>query len=231
MSIPSSLLPVDASPWRLSGVVYGTLLNHIPALQALGEAVHRAPYKAPPRAPVLYLKPRNTLNHDGGSVCIPHGTPAVEVGASLGIVLGRTACRLRAEEALDWVAGYTIANDVCVPHDVFYRPSIRLRARDGFCPLGPTVVPRAAIGNPDALRVQVFIDDVLQQDTSTGERLRPVAQLLADVTEFMTLQPGDVLLLGVAAHAPQAGAGQRSRIVMEGLGALVNHYCREGDAA
>ncbi len=231
MNLMTSLPEFDVAPYHLSGVVYGTLLNHEPALQALGDAVNAAPYKAAPRAPVLYLKPRNTLAGHGDRVGVPADAAELEVGAALGVVIGRTACRVSIELALDYVAGYTIVNDISVPHEVFYRPSIRFKARDGFCPVGPVVVPRAAIPNPDDLVVQVFVDGELKQRTTTGQRLRNVARLLADVTEFMTLLPGDVLMLGVAAGAPRVRAGQQSRIVIEGIGELVNHFSSEGHTA
>lgn len=227
MNDPTFPLAFEVAPYRLSGVVYGTLLNHRPALQALGEQVHQAPYKAPPQAPVLYVKPRNTLARAGAAVPVPADAPELEVGAALGIVIGRSACRLTLDNALDHVAGYTIVNDVSVPHDSFYRPSVRFKARDGSCPIGPTVVPCAAVAHPDALRVQVTVDGVLQQDSTTGDRLRNVAQLLVDVTDFMTLQPGDVLMLGAAAGAPRVKAGQTVAIEIEGVGRLVNHFVAE----
>jgi 5-oxopent-3-ene-1,2,5-tricarboxylate decarboxylase / 2-hydroxyhepta-2,4-diene-1,7-dioate isomerase len=111
-------------------------------------------------------------------------------------------------------------NDVSVPHRSYYRPSIRCKARDGFCPLGPHVVARSAIANPDALTIRVYVDDELRQSASTAELVRPVARLLTDVTEFMTLSPGDVLTVGVAAPAPRVRAGQRARIEIDGLGRL-----------
>ena len=221
-------LEFDVAPYRLSGVVYGTLLNHKPALQALGDVVSAAPYKAAPRAPVLYLKPRNTLTSHGARIGVPADAAELEVGAALGIVIGQTACQVAPEQALQYVAGYTIVNDVSVPHDVFYRPSLRYRVRDGFCPIGPVVVPRSAIANPDDLTIQVFVDGELKQTTTTGHRFRNVAQLLADVTEFMTLFPGDVLMLGASAESPHVRAGQHARIAIEGIGDLVNHFVQEG---
>jgi 5-oxopent-3-ene-1,2,5-tricarboxylate decarboxylase/2-hydroxyhepta-2,4-diene-1,7-dioate isomerase len=231
MTLLPSLPEFDFAPYCLSGVVYGTLLNHEPALQALGDAVHAAPYKAAPRAPVLFLKPRNTLSCNGATVSVPADAPELEIGAALGIVIGQAACRVPLEQALQFVAGYTIVNDISVPHDVFYRPSIRFKARDGFCPIGPVVVPRAAITNPDALAVQVYVDGELKQQTTTGQRLRNVARLLANVTEFMTLMPGDVLMLGASGGASRVRAGQQSRIVIDGIGELVNHYAGEGHTA
>src|SRR6202044_1822857 len=132
-------IPFEVSPYRLSGAVYGTLLNHRSALTVLGEAASRPPYNAPPDAPVLYVKPRNTLALQGSIVRIPDGTRELEVGAAVGLVIGRTACKVSEAEALDYVAGYLIVADVSVPHSSYHRPSIRFKARDGYCPLGPAV--------------------------------------------------------------------------------------------
>ncbi len=211
---------MEVAPYRLSGRVYGTLMNHRSALQLLGEAANAAPYKAAPVAPVLYIKPRNTLT---GPVVVPPDVEELEIGACLGVVIGRTACALSADTALDFVAGYLIVNDVSVPHSVYYRPSIRFKARDGFCPMGP-VVPRAAVPNPDDLQVRVFVDGELRQSASTSELVRPVARLLADVTDFMTLSPGDVLAVGAAAPAPRARAGQKVAIEIDGVGRLETSF-------
>lgn len=220
-------LTFSVAPYRLSGVVYAALLNHAPQLAALGDAVNQPPYKAPPRAPVLAVKPRHALAGDGDTVCVPAGHAALQLGPSLGIVIGRAACRVPAADALAVVAGYTTANDLSLPLSSHYRPSVRLKARDGYCPLGPAVVPAAQVPLPDALAVAVHIDGSLAWQGSTGGRVRGVAQLIADVTEFMTLLPGDVLLLGVAAGAPLARAGQRVGITIAGLGSLNNTLMAE----
>ena len=220
-----------ASTPRLSGTVYTTLLNHRPQLAALGETVHAAPYKAPPQHPVLGVKPRNTLAGDGDALVVPDGFDAVEIGASLGLVVGRTACHVPAEEALSYLAGYVLVNEVSLPRPNHYRPSVRFMARDGYCPIGAVVVPAANVAMPDALGVRVWIDGVLVQQTTTGDRLRPVAALLAEVTAFMTLQPGDVLTLGVAADAPLARIGQTAVVEIDGLGRLCNPVIAEGSRA
>jgi 5-oxopent-3-ene-1,2,5-tricarboxylate decarboxylase / 2-hydroxyhepta-2,4-diene-1,7-dioate isomerase len=213
-------IPCEVPPYQLSGAVYGALLNHRSALQMLGDAVNHPPYAAPPNAPVLYIKPRNTLALPGTAVRIPAGTPELEVGACLGLVIGRAACRLSASRALDHVAGYLIVADVSVPHASLHRPSIRYRARDGYCPLGPAVTARAAVANPDALTIRVYVNDALVQTSSTADLIRPAARLLADVTDFMTLAPGDVLAVGAAAPAPRVRSGQTLRIEIDGLESL-----------
>lgn len=208
----------DFAPYRLSGLVVGTLMNDPAALAALGAAVHMPPYKAPPSAPVLYLKPRNTLVPAEGPVRLPHGVPELEVGAALGLVVGRTACRVAEAEALSFVAGFVLVADLSVPHDSFYRPSVRFKALDGSCRL---TAPVAAAGlDPDAMTITVAIDGVPLQSASTQGFTRGASRLLADVTDFMTLRAGDVLLTGVPGGAPRACAGQRARVAIRGVGAL-----------
>ena len=218
--LPQPRMPM--SPWRLSGVVYGALLNHAAELAALGDAVNAAPYKAPPQAPVLQLRPRNSLAADGARVEVP--AVGVVVGASLGLVIGRSVCRVAVGDALAHVAGYLVVADLSLPMPnpvgQHYRPAVRQRSRDGFCVLGPRVTLEASLPSPDTLAVQVLVDGKSAQATDTAQRLRGAAQLLANVSDFMTLQPGDVLLLGASAGAPMAKAGQAVEVSIVGVGSL-----------
>ncbi len=214
-----SSIAFDFAPYRLSGTVYGAAFNHRSVLVALGDAVNQPPYKAPPAAPVLYIKPRNTLAPPGRPVGIPAGIAELEVGACVGLVIGRTACRVPEGRAMEYVAGYLIVADVSVPHSNFHRPSIRSKARDGFCPLG-SVTARSAVASPDALNIRAYCDGVLVLTASTADLLRPAARLLADVTDFMTLAPGDVLALGAAGPAPRVRGGQTLSIDVDALESL-----------
>jgi 5-oxopent-3-ene-1,2,5-tricarboxylate decarboxylase / 2-hydroxyhepta-2,4-diene-1,7-dioate isomerase len=222
----SVVVPMSMAPYRLSGRVFGALLNHRTAVAALGEAVNQAPYKAAPKAPVLYVKPRNTLAMDGDDVVVPSDASELEIGACLGVVLARATCNVPASRALESVAGYLIVNDVSVPHDSYYRPAIRYKARDRFCPIGPAVTARDDIKDPDALGIRTYVDGQLQHSSSTADLVRSVAQLLSDVTEFMTLAPGDILAVGAAAPAARVRPGQRVRIEIDGLGHLENRFTR-----
>ena len=216
-------VPFEDPPYRLSGTVYGTLLNDADALAALGDAVGQPPYKAAPVAPVLYVNPRNTLALNGASVEVPAPAGELEIGASLGVVIGRTACRLDEHSAMDHVAGYTLVADLCEPHASFYRPSVRLRALDGSCLVGPKVVARSAVADPDRLEIRVSVDGRVVQVANTSRMKRSVARLLVDVTDFMTLRPGDILLLATFAGAPRARAGSSFGIEADGLGCLRGH--------
>ncbi len=214
MATPEILF--ECAPWRLSGQVYGVVLNDPATLAALGNAAHAPPYKAPPQAPVLYIKPRNTLAGPGTTVPMAGDAAAFEVGAALGLVIGRTACAVQPGQALAHLAGCTLVLDLSLPHDSFYRPQVRLKARDGSCLVGPAV--RGI--DPDAALLTLAVDDHVVQRIDCSRMQRSAARLLADVSEFMTLRPGDVLMLGLAAGAPQVRSGQRFALSATGLGTL-----------
>jgi len=220
---------VGAFDWDVPtrGTVFGALLNYRGALAALGDTVDAAPYQAPPRAPVLYIKPANTWAAWGNPIALPPSLAAVEVGAALGIVIGTTARGVSEHEAFDCVAGYTIVNDICEPHASLHRPAIRQRCRDGFCPIGPWVIARHEVASPDTLTLRVFVNGELAAENTTANLIRPAARLIADVSEFMTLAAGDVLLAGVPENAPRARAGDRVKIEIEGVGALENEFIQE----
>lgn len=220
---------LDVAPFRLSGTVYGSLLNSRAALAALGAAVQQPPYQAAPKGVVLYLKPRNTIVDAGAPVLVDDEAPELEAAAQLGIVIGRTACAVREAEALAHAAGYLVVVDFSVPHASHFRPQVRFKARDASCALGPAVAPAARVADPDALGIRVLVDGRLVQQASTGDRVRTAARLIADVTDFMTLSPGDVLMTGALPDAPRVRAGARVAVEIDGLERLEVHVARAGE--
>lgn len=213
----------------VSGTIYGALLNYKGALGSLGAEVYDAPYKEPPKAPILYIKPANTIVGNKMPIPLPAGVPELEMGAALGVVIGHDATRVSEEQAMDYVAGYTVVNDVSVPHKSFYRPAISQKCRDGFCPVGPWIIERDAVTNPNALDVRVFVNGELRQENSTENLIRSVSQLIAEVTDFMTLSAGDILLVGVPEGAPIVKAGDRIRIEIDQVGILENTVVNEAE--
>ena len=209
---------LDFAPWRLSGTVIGPLLNDPAALSALGDTVNAPPYKAPPRAPVLYVKPRNTLVGSGAEIAAPADGGEYELGATLGLIIGRTACRVAAADALQHVAGLAIVVDLSVPHASFYRPSVRFKARDGSCIVGAGRA-RGAL-DPDAVLLRVSVDGRPAHEAPMAGLQRPAARLIEDVSAFMTLHPGDLLLLGVRHGAPRVRGGQRFAVAGEGFASV-----------
>jgi len=222
----SSLFPIwagpriEVAPFRLSGTVYATLLNHRRALASLGDAVAAAPYKGAPKGVVLAVKPRQSLVVPGGDVLIDDGAEALEVGAALGVVIGTTACAVAEADALGHVAGFIVVCDCSLPRAGHFRPQIRAMARDASCVLGSAVVARAEVGDPDALAIRVFVDGALAQSSSTAEHGRSTARLIADISDFMTLLPGDVLLTGSAPDGPRVRAGAAIAVEIDAVGRL-----------
>lgn len=195
------------------GTVYGVILNVQGGLEALGDAVNAAPYKAPPKAPVLYIKPSNTFLVGGGAVGVPDGTEELEVQPTLGLVFGRTASRVAEAEALNYVSGLVPAIDVTLPHASVYRPAIRQRCRDGFLPLGAVAAPVSG-----AVDVRVKINGKDAGGFSTAELVRSIPRLIADVTDFITLSPGDVLLVGLGLGSPRAKVGDEVTAELSSVG-------------
>jgi 5-oxopent-3-ene-1,2,5-tricarboxylate decarboxylase / 2-hydroxyhepta-2,4-diene-1,7-dioate isomerase len=197
--------------------VYGTLLNFRGELEALAPKMHEAPYGAPPKAPVLYIKPANTWTDNGVRIIVPAQVPQVEVGATVAMLM----------KAPREVAGYLLMDDLSIPHTSFFRPPVKFKCLDGFLGIGDTLLPAGNDVDPSRFRVEVRINGELKQSVDFGQLVRPAAQLLADVNEFMTLGAGDVLMLGVDAGRPLARAGDRIEISAPGLGTLSNTLVAE----
>lgn len=206
------------------GTVYGTLLNARAEWAAMGDQMTQAPYKAAPQAPVLYVKPANTWAGSDDRVLLPAGAPQVEVGASVAMVIGAPAFRPGGGKAQTTVTGYVLVNDLSLPHASFFRPPVKFKCLDGFLGLGPVCVPTDAAGDPARFVLEVRINDMLRQTVLFSDFLRDAKTLLADVSAFMTLRAGDLLMLGCGAGRPLAAAGDRIDIRLRdqpAFGALV----------
>ena len=210
---------------HVCGTVYGVILNDHASVQKIG-SLDEAPYKGAPKAPVLYIKPANTRVACGATVDLPKGANSVEVAATVGLVIGHPAARLSSGNALEAVAGIVLAADLSLPHASYYRPAIREKCFDGSLPL-TSVKP---LSDLTGLVLTTEIDGQVVDTRSLGDLIRSPAKLLADVSEWMTLNPGDVLLVGVGYQAPQAKAGSQVKVSAEGLGSL-NFTIAEGVAA
>jgi 5-oxopent-3-ene-1,2,5-tricarboxylate decarboxylase/2-hydroxyhepta-2,4-diene-1,7-dioate isomerase len=177
----------------------------------LGEELHRDPYKKPPVAPVLYLRPRNTWSVPGVAIALPSDTKELKMAGTIGIVMGR----------MNQIAGYLAVNDVSIPHASYYRPAIRQRCRDGFCVIGSETTE-----NPPG-EIRISINGELRVCASTRDLVRPIQRLIADISEFLTLEPGDIVLAGEPYDAPLARAGDRVSVQVDGLPAIENHVVPE----
>jgi 5-oxopent-3-ene-1,2,5-tricarboxylate decarboxylase / 2-hydroxyhepta-2,4-diene-1,7-dioate isomerase len=211
--------------------VYGAALNYRATLEALGSALTATPYGAPPKAPVLYIKPANTWIGDGDPIPVPADVPAVQAGVTLAALIGRDMCQVTPERALSHVAGFTVVNDVTVPHTDFFRPMIQNRCRDGFCPIARAMVAPDRLAALDDLRMRVWVNGALACSESTRGLVRSVPQLLADMSALLTLAAGDLVLVGAAPGSPLVRPGDRVVLEIDGIGRLENPVVAAADGA
>jgi len=210
-----------------SGTLFGVALNYQGLLQQHQAAFVEAPYKQLPVKPVLFVKTPNTRNRHDGQVVFPAGVQRVQPGPALGVVIGKDASRVSVAQALEHVAGYTIVNEVSLPEDSYYRPAVKAKCRDGFCPVGPELVPASQVANPDVLGLRLYVNGELRQHNNTANCVRTVAQLIAEISEFMTLHAGDILITGTPEGRVDVQPGDRVDIEIDGLGKLTNHIVAE----
>jgi 5-oxopent-3-ene-1,2,5-tricarboxylate decarboxylase / 2-hydroxyhepta-2,4-diene-1,7-dioate isomerase len=125
------------------------------------------------------------------------------------------------------VEGYVLMNDVRLPHDSFFRPPVKFNCLDGFLGIGDRIRARNEAGDPAVFKLEVRVNGELKQTVRFSQMVRNADKLLADVSEFMTLGPGDMLMLGCDAGRPRVRAGDRVEIKMPALGTLTNLFVAE----
>ncbi|MCY1167542.1 MAG: fumarylacetoacetate hydrolase family protein [Pseudomonadota bacterium] len=214
-----------------SGTVYGVLLNFQGEMQALAPQMNQPPYKAAPRAPVLYVKTANTWSTHGSRITVPAGVSEVEVGATIAMIISADVTADNSQSAIKSIASFVLMNDLSVPHKSFFRPPVKFKCLDGFLGIGAQTLPAARAGDPSQFALEVRINGELRQSVKFADLVRNASQLLADVGEFMTLHPGDVLMLGCDVGRPLAKAGDRIDLNAPGFDTLSNTLVAEEVAA
>jgi 2,4-didehydro-3-deoxy-L-rhamnonate hydrolase len=183
-----------------------------------------------PEAPLLFAKWQNTLIGPGEPIAIPPIVTKCDYEAELGVVIGASVRNASAENALEAVAGYICVNDVSA-RDLQFADGqwTRGKSPDTFCPVGPRLVPRDEVPDPQALAIRAILNGTSMQDSTTANMVFGVADLIAYITQTITLEPGDLIATGTPAGV---GAfrkppvfmqpGDEITIEIEGLGSLKN---------
>jgi 2-keto-4-pentenoate hydratase/2-oxohepta-3-ene-1,7-dioic acid hydratase in catechol pathway len=183
-----------------------------------------------PSEPLLFGKFPNALSGPGDPIVLPLESRHVDAEAELAVVIGAEGRRVSEADALELVAGYTVANDVTA-RDLQKSDGQWLRAKgfDTFCPLLPVVVPVSELGDGSGLRIVQRLNGEKLQDSSTSELIFGVPRLVAHASSVFTLLPGDLILTGTPAgvgvhrNPPVALAdGDVVEIEIEGIGTLSN---------
>ncbi|QHC61394.1 DUF2437 domain-containing protein [Rathayibacter festucae] len=202
--------------WPLDGA---RLLAPVLPRVILGMA-HNASASDRSRPPQAFHKTAHTLAGPGDAIVLDEGIGPIDAEGELALVIGRTARRLTAENALDHVLGATIANDVTAPSQIA-ADSLFLQGKngDGWTPLGPWIETTL---DPDAAALTVHVDGVLRASSSTAALGWKAREILVHLSAHLTLRPGDVVLTGSPGTAVPVQPGQEVRIGVAGLGELVN---------
>lgn len=211
-----------------AGTLFGIALNYQGLLRSRLEEFQQPPYQKPPVKPVLFIKTSNTRNGHDQPVVFPAGVERLQPGPALGVVIGKDASRVSEAEAMNHVAGYLIVNEFSLPEESYYRPAVKAKCRDGFCSIGPELVPVEQVSNPNALGIRLLVNGELRQQNSTANWVRNIPQLIAELSEFMTLHKGDVLITGTPEGRVDVQPGDTVAVEIDGLGRLVNTVVAEG---
>ena len=173
-----------------------------------------------PADPVIFMKPSTTIIGPEAAIVLPPTSTEVHYEGELAVVIGRPAKSVSVERALDVVLGYTCANDVTArDHQSQDGQWTRGKSHDTFCPLGPWIET-----NLDAsdVGIRTTLEGVVKQDSRTALLLHTIPEIIAWVSEVMTLLPGDVILTGTPAGVGPVQAGEIVEVSVEGIGALRN---------
>ncbi len=216
--------------WRVPphGMVIGAALNLRAQLARLDAAFHDRPYLQPPRTPVLFIKPENTLNAHRGPVPLPPGVDVIQPGAALAVIIGRCARRVAAADAAGCIKGYALFNDFSLPEADYFRPPVAAKCFDGAGALGPYRVDAARMAAPEQLELRTFVNGSLRQRVSLADLAWTIPALIESVTGFMTLSEDDILFTGLPDGRIDVRAGDEVAVEADGLGRLVNRVIAAG---
>ncbi len=221
---------LDAAPVVEGNPRLGAPLAHVPNFYCIGlnYALHAAETGAEiPREPLVFSKASSSLAGPQDAIIIPRGAEKVDWEVELGVVIGRHAHHVSEEDALSHVAGYVALNDVSERDFQKNRGGqwIKGKSAPSFGKIGPWLVTADEVADPQALAVRLWVNDALRQDSTTGDMIFGVAQIISAMSQYFALMPGDIIATGTPSGVgagmtpPQfLRPGDQVRLEVEGLG-------------
>lgn len=198
------------------GTVFALGLNYADHAKELA-------FKAP-EVPLVFLKGPNTIVGHKATTWRPADATYMHYECELAVVIGKTGYQVSKADAMDMVAGYTVANDYAIRDylENYYRPNLRVKNRDACTPLGPWLVDREDVPNPMALAVTTRVNGKTTQQGTTADMIFDIATLIEYLSSFMTLNPGDIILTGTPEGLADVRPGDVIETEVEGVCCLVN---------
>jgi 5-oxopent-3-ene-1,2,5-tricarboxylate decarboxylase/2-hydroxyhepta-2,4-diene-1,7-dioate isomerase len=218
-------LPPVAEP----GTVIALGLNYADHLKELAKELTTTAKDEP----LVFLKGPGSLIGHRGFTRRPADASFMHYECELAVVIGRSVRRVKAADALAHVQGYTVCNDYAVRDylENWYRPNLRVKNRDGGTVLGPWLVSADEVPDPQALILRTTVNGRVVQQGSTAHMIHTVAALIEYLSDFMTLQPGDIILTGTPEGTVNCNAGDEIACEIDGIGRLVNTLIAGAPAA
>ena len=219
---------INKSPEILAPIVPGKIIclgkNYSEHAREMGQAI--------PKEPVLFGKFTSTVIGPGQEIIKPDWIGRMDYECELALIIGRTAKAVSAEEAMNYVAGYTILNDITardIQSDGMKEnvPWFRSKNFDTFCPMGPCIVPREEIPEPVEVNLEIKINGEVRQKGTTRDFIFPIPEVIEFITRTMTLNPGDVVSTGTPDGVGEIFPGDIVEATIEPIGTLINSVVRE----
>jgi acylpyruvate hydrolase len=218
--------PVDKvrleAPIPRPGKIIALGLNYKSHIEETGRDV--------PEAPTIFAKFSSSVIGPGSCIHMPSVSDKIDWEVELGVVIGRICRNVTKAQAIDYVAGYTIINDVSA-RDLQRRDGqwVRAKSLDGFCPMGPCIVTTDELGEGSGLRVMTKVNDEVKQDSNTSDLLFSVKDIVSYLSQSFTLEPGDVIATGTPSGVgfvrdpPEyLKSGDNVEVSVQGIGTLTN---------
>lgn len=209
------------------GNVFGIALNYKCLYEKLQAQFNEKPYVNEPKKPVLFIKTPNTRNVSGNPVVKKKGE-TLQAGPTIGIVIGKSTTRVLKSDAAAHIAGYVVVNELSLPEESYYRPAIKAKCQDGFCVVG-TPVAASEVSNLSDLSLKVFVNGELKQEGNSANWIRTPEQIIEEISEYMPLNEGDIILTGTPYGRIDLQAGDEVRIEIDQLGSVTNTIQEEGN--
>jgi len=196
--------------------IIGLVLNYRDHADELGLSVVQEP--------VIFLKPPSSLIGHLGQIVFPEGTKYMHYEGELCVIIGKPARKVAANNAMHHVKGYTIANDVTVRDFITntFRPPVKAKGFDTFCPVGPFLVTPDEAGDIAHLEIKTTVNGETRQKGNTSDLMHAVPEIIEYLSDFMTLLPGDMILTGTPKGISPIYPGDTVSIEISNLGRLVS---------
>jgi 5-oxopent-3-ene-1,2,5-tricarboxylate decarboxylase/2-hydroxyhepta-2,4-diene-1,7-dioate isomerase len=210
------------APVTPGAATYALGLNYADHSRELG-------FAAKQETPLVFLKGTNGFVGHNGQTPRPSDANQMHPECELVAIIGKPARKVSRAQALDYVRGYTIANDYAIREylENYLRPNARVKNRDATTPLGPWIIDAADIPDPQALQLTTSVNGEMVQRGSTSDMILDIAGLIEYLSSFITLMPGDMILTGTPHGVHFCAAGDEVVCEIEHIGALANHLVGE----